>query len=231
MIPFRDREKAGELLAEHLDHLRGRSPVVLAIPRGGVPVAYPVALRLRAPLDLVIPRKLPIPWNPEAGFGAITADGTLILNRELMNRVGISERIAQDVAREVQREVIRRTEEYRRGRPPADLRGKSVVLIDDGLASGFTMLAAIKSARKQHPASITVAVPVSPRSSANRVRASADDLVALLIQDAWQFAVASFYESFPDLSDSEVIRYLDMAREALESQGGEGGEICSSPLP
>ncbi len=206
---FRDRQAAGRVLAGVLsDSYAGVAGIVFAIPRGGVPVGYEVAQVLDVPLDVIVPRKIPIPWETEAGFGAITADGTLLLNEQLVAQLGLTEAQIKRLAAQVQQEVRRRLRVYRGSRPTPDVKGRTVFLIDDGLASGFTMLTAVRSVRKMGPARIVVAVPVSPRSSVNRVQGEADEVVCLVVQESPPFAVASFYRSFPDLSDDEVLAYL-----------------------
>lgn len=210
---FTDRLGAGRQLAEEL--LRrgysGENTVVLAIPCGGVPVAYSVAKALRAPLDLIIPRKIPIPSNPEAGFGAVTADGTVILNQPLVAQLSLPPEEIAALAQRVLGEVQRRVQEYRGNHPPPELKGKTVILIDDGLASGFTMIAAVRAARRQEPTKVIVAVPVSPASSVRRVEPLVDELVCLITRETRSFAVASFYQHFPDLTDDEVKTYLQDA--------------------
>jgi putative phosphoribosyl transferase len=212
---FADRLDAGQQLAEEMLH-RGyaeEDAVVLAIPRGGVAVAYPVAKALRVPLGLIIPRKIPIPGNPEAGFGAVTADGTVILNQPLVAQLGLPPEVIARLAQRVLGEVQRRLEEYGSHRSPPELKGKTAILIDDGLASGFTMIAAIRAAIRQEPAKVVVAVPVSPASSVRRVEPLVDELICLITRETRSFAVASFYQHFPDLSDDEVKAYLRAVEE------------------
>jgi len=214
---FETREEAGRHLAREVARrYAGRKAIVLAIPRGGVPVGAPIALRLSAPLDVIIPRKLPIPWDPEAGFGAVTADGTIVLNDELVALLGLTPEEIEREARQVQAEIQRRTREYRGDRPPPAVEGKLVILTDDGLASGYTMLAAIRSVRAGRPAEVLVAVPVAPLDSARRVSAEANDLICLIGQERGPFAVASFYHFFPELTDEEILAYLRQA-EALQT--------------
>lgn len=205
---FRNRAEAGKRLAERLLDYAGSGAVVLAIPRGGVPVAYEIAKRLGAELDVIIPRKMPIPWNPEAGFGAITADGTMVLNEPMVESLGLTPGDISRVAEEVRREVVRRTRTYRGDKPPVDVAGKIVILVDDGLASGYTMLAAIKSVRKLSPSKVIVAVPVASSSAARLVERAADRLIALVVSDRLPFAVADFYLEWRDLTDEEVLHYL-----------------------
>lgn len=205
---FHDRLSAGQELAKRLEAYRGPDTIVLAIPRGGVPVGFAVAKHLAAQLDVIIPRKIPIPWNPEAGFGAVTADGTLVLNDQMVEQLGLSKEKVSELAAKVQHEIKRRLRVYRGDRPFPSLKGKTVLLVDDGLASGFTMMAAVKSVRNGRPARIVVAVPVSPYNSAELVRPLVDDLVSLVIARTWSFAVASYYRDWYDLSDDEVVQYL-----------------------
>jgi putative phosphoribosyl transferase len=205
---FRSRADAGKRLAERLLDYEGQDAVVLAIPRGGVPVGAEVARRLNARLDVIIPRKIPIPWNPEAGFGAITADGTIVLNQRMVKNLGLSKDEIQRAADEVREEVERRTREYRDDRPPTDVKGKTVILVDDGLASGYTMLAAIESVRKHNPAKVTVAVPVASSAAARLVSARVDGMVALVTSERLPFAVAEFYGEWRDLTDEEVVKAI-----------------------
>ncbi len=213
---FETREEAGRRLAEEVARsYRGAEAVVLAVPRGGVPVGLPIALALDAPLDVIVVRKIPIPYEPEAGLGAVTADGTIVLNEELVPMLGLAPEEIQRAARAVQQEIARRSGVYRGRRPPPEVAGKLVVLTDDGLASGLTMIAAIRSLRGAHPQRVLVAVPAAPRSSLRRVEPEADDIICLVEQVHAPFAVASFYRFFPDLSDEEVLRDLRRAEGAL----------------
>jgi putative phosphoribosyl transferase len=206
---FECREEAGRQLAREIARTHaGADAIVLAIPRGGVPVGLPIAIQLSAPLDVIVPRKIPIPWEPEAGFGAVTAEGTIVLNEELMPYLDLTEQEIQEAAQRVQREIERRTRVYRGDRPPPQVEGRLVILTDDGLASGLTMVAAIRSVRLHEPQGVIVAVPAAPRSSIERVSVEADEIICLIEQATGPFAVASFYHLFPDLSDAEVIRAL-----------------------
>jgi putative phosphoribosyl transferase len=213
---FDDRYQAGELLAQRLLPYSGPACIVLAIPRGGVPVGYEVSKALACPLDVIVPRKLPIPWNPEAGFGAVMPDGTRVLNDEMVARLGLAPQRIEDITRGVVREVRRRELAYRKDRPHPRLSGQTVILVDDGLATGYTMRAAVEALRKQTPAAVVVAVPVAPRNTAEEIERVADEVVVLHIVEEYPFAVASFYGSFPDLSDAEVKRLLTEREKALE---------------
>lgn len=203
---FANREEAGMLLAKKLIKLKGKNTVILAIPRGGVPVAYSVAKKLSAKLDLIIPRKLPIPYDPEAGFGAVI-DNTVVLNKRLLSRLNLSVEEITKIIKEVQKEVKRRIKRYRGSKPLPDLKNKTVIVVDDGLASGYTMLAAIKYIKKKAK-KVVVAIPVASVSAVKEVKPKADEFICLKTSHEPVFAVASFYESFPDLTDEEVINYL-----------------------
>ena len=205
---FRDRTDAGRHLAEKLTHYQGRGAVVLAVPRGGVPVAVEVADKLGSPLDVVVPRKIAIPRNPEAGYGAVTEDGTLVLNESLVEQLGLTQHQIEFQAEEVRIEIARRSGAYRGGLAPSRVEGKTVIVVDDGLASGYTMIAAIKSAQRRKAAEVVVAVPVASGTAYDLVRPLVDELVCLVIARTYGFAVASFYRHWSDLTDEEVIKYL-----------------------
>lgn len=205
---FRDRSDAGRRLAERLVEFEDSQAVVLAIPRGGVPVGYEIAKRLHADLDVIVPRKIPIPWNPEAGFGAVTADGTIVLNDAMVRSLGLTPAEIEQAAEDVRREIVRRTQVYRGDRPPPEVANRPVILVDDGLASGYTMLAAIESLKKSSPSAVIVAVPVASSAAARLISASADRLIALIVSHRLPFAVAEYYLEWRDLTDDEVCAYL-----------------------
>ncbi len=217
-VLYKDREEAGRKLLGIYDGPR-HEVSVLGIARGGVPVGYPLAKGLSAPLDVVTVRKLPIPWSPEAGFGAIAPDGSLVLNPELVPRLGLSQEEIDEIAKSVLTEVRRRERAYREEGGTTRIKGRNVVLVDDGLASGFTMIAAIKMTRAAEATSVTVAVPVSPVDSAKRVEPLADGFICDHISRRYPFAVASFYEDFHDLTDEEVLGYLVKARGDADPEG------------
>jgi putative phosphoribosyl transferase len=205
---FRDRLDAGRQLAAELEKYKGQGAIVLGVPRGGVAVGYPIVEHLDAELDIIIPRKLPIPFSPEAGFGAITEDGTIILNELLVAHCRLSPEDIDQIAREVLAEVQRRVAEYRSQRPRPILKDRTVILVDDGLATGYTMIAAIHSVKKQKPAQIVLAVPCSPASTLERIRTMVDETVCLAAPETESFAVANFYQDFHDMSDAEVKELL-----------------------
>lgn len=210
MLIFNDRQEAGNILAEKLQPLKPKlkNPIVLGIPRGGVPIGFIVAKALECPLDTIVLRKLPIPHNPEAGFGAVTLDKIAILNEKLLAQIHLSKPQIDGIIDNVYKEVLRRNNVYRRDKPFPDLNGRCVVLTDDGLATGYTMLAAIEFSKRKGAAEIIAAVPVAHREAYNLVKKEADEVVVLHISDFPYFAVASFYRGFSDMPDEEVIAYI-----------------------
>jgi len=209
---FRDRFHAGKILAEKLQEYGGnRKVIVLAVPAGGVPVGYVVAKEIAVPMDVVVVRKAQIPWNPEAGFGAVTWDGEIVLNESLLGSLGLTERMIEESIMKTRRIIQERIRRFRGDRPMPDLGGKTVVLVDDGLASGFTMLAAARSVRKREPEKVVVAVPTASLRAVQLLRSEADEIVCLNIRSGPIFAVADAYKNWYDLSDEEVVEILEKA--------------------
>lgn len=211
MVIFDGRREAGSILAGELSPLKAKlkDPIVLGIPRGGVPVGFSVAEALGCPLDVIALRKLPIPDSPEAGFGAVTLDKIAILNEKFLSQIYLSKPQIDSIIDTVYREVLRRNRVYRRKRPFPQLKGRSVILTDDGLATGYTMLAAVEFTKSKGAEEVIVAVPVAHHDAYNMVKQKADKMVALHISELPFFAVAQFYKEFTDMSDEEVISYLD----------------------
>jgi len=205
---FEDRHDAGRQLAAELGEYGGQSVVVLAIPNGGVPVALEVANALKADLDFVITRKIPMPLTPEAGIGAVTDDGTVILNKELVKSIGLSSQQINEQVSEVIAEIRQRSLVYQGDRPLTSVTGKTVIIIDDGLASGFTMVAAVGSVRRRRPRGIVVAVPVASAKALKQLEGVADKVVTCTTGSVPRFAIADFYHYWRDVSDDEVIRYI-----------------------
>ncbi len=201
---FADREEAGRLLARRLEDLRGDPTViVLGIPRGGVVVAAEIARHLGAPLDVYITRKLGAPGNPELAIGAVAEDGTLVVDPETISMLRVSEAYLEAERERQQEEIRRRAQRYRGARPPLSLAGRRVVLVDDGVATGRTLEAAIRALR-QHPiAELILAVPVGPPSTIERLRPLVDRLEVLETPELF-WAVGMFYQDFHQVSDSEV---------------------------
>ncbi len=186
--------------------------VVLAIPNGGVPVALEVASALKSDLDLVISRKIPVPLNPEAGLGAIADDGTIIINEETVRKMGLSRQQIEYEAGKVRADVKQRSILYKGDRPLVRVSGKVAIIVDDGLASGFTMMAAVESVRHRRPTEIVVAVPVASAAAVKQVERVADKLVTCATGFIPKFYIADFYRYWHDLGDDEVIRYLQQWR-------------------
>jgi putative phosphoribosyl transferase len=203
-IPFRDRLQAGQALGAALRAYRGRHDVlVLALPRGGVPVACEVADLLGAQVDLMIVRKLGTPGQEELAMGAIASGGVRVLNRDVIDMLRIPERAIADVERRERGEIERREQAYRGTRPRPAVAGQCVILVDDGVATGATMRAAIAALRQQKPARIVVAVPVAPPDTVDVLRGEADEVVCLAMPEPFM-AIGCWYVAFPQLSDDEV---------------------------
>lgn len=208
---YRDRRHAGQVLARSLEHLGGRPGLlVLALPRGGVPVAYEVASALGAPLDLMVVRKLGVPGHDELALGAIASGGGRVLNREVVEGLGITPDVIEAVAEAEGRELTRRLRAYRGDRPRPELAGRTVVLVDDGLATGATMRAAVGAARARGPQAVIVAVPVAPLETVERLRGEADEVVCPARPSPF-FGVGQWYEDFAQTGDDEVRQLLGEA--------------------
>lgn len=207
--PFVDRSDAGRLLAKYLKVYQKNIAVVFAIPRGGVPVAIEVARDYFCELDIIVPRKIPIPFNTEAGYGAVTEDGIIVLNKPLVRQLGFNEDDIKRHAQKVMEEIARRQHVFRKIISPLSVTGKTVTAIDDGIASGYTMAAAIRSLRKRGAKKVIAAAPVSSESGWQIVAGEADAMVCPVISDSYPFAVASFYKHWYDLDDEEVIEQLE----------------------
>ena len=206
---YRGREDAGKALASGLREYEDANPIILAIPNGGVPVALEVAREIKAILHLMIVRKLQIPGNPEAGFGAVTADGFLLLNHSLIERLGLSKKEIKTQERLALESIRRRQSLFGKHAQIPDLSGRTVVLIDDGLASGFTMEAAVNSVRDRGAGQIIVAVPTSSSTAYDRLVNQVDKIVCPNLSRERYFAVASAYHRWYDLDEDEVIKLLD----------------------
>jgi predicted phosphoribosyltransferase len=210
---FRDRTEAGRLLAEKLRaYAEHPAAIVLALPRGGVPVGYEVAVSLKLPLDIFVVRKLGVPGYQELAMGAIASGGIRVLNEDVLRSLPEAAAMVALVTTQEMQELERRERDYRENRPPLELSGRIVILIDDGLATGATMMAAIAALRKKAPAKIVVAVPVCPPETLHEVERVADETIALFAPD-WFRGVGQFYEDFAQISDDEVRLFLGRAAE------------------
>jgi putative phosphoribosyl transferase len=210
---FRNRIDAGRDLAVKLRAFAGRSDVVvLALPRGGVPVAFEVAQALHAPLDVFLVRKLGVPGHPELAMGAIASGGVRVLNEDVVRMLRIPDDLIDAVATDEQQELERRERAYRGDRPSPDLHGRTVILVDDGLATGSTMRAAVAALRQQGPARIVVAVPVGAAETCAEMQEVADEAICARTPDPF-YAVGLWYSDFSQTTDAEVHDLLQMANE------------------
>jgi putative phosphoribosyl transferase len=208
-IPFADRRQAGKKLASQLDGYANRSDVlVLALPRGGVPVAFEVARALRAPLDVFLVRKLGVPGQEELAMGAIATGGVRVLNEEVTSRIDIPSSTIDEVAHREEQELERRERLYRDDRPAPNVQGRTVILIDDGLATGSTMRAAATALRKMQPSKIIVAVPVAAAETCADLRSEVDEVICGATPEPFM-AVGAWYSDFEQTSDREVRELLD----------------------
>jgi predicted phosphoribosyltransferase len=223
---FADRTEAGRRLAQALQCVEDQQPVVLALPRGGVPVAYEVAKALRAPLDLVLVRKIGAPFQPELAIGAVV-DGErpeLVANRDLIDEYRIPESYLESERARQLEEIERRRQLYLAGRPRAQLRDRTAIVIDDGIATGATMEAALLATRRAGPKRLVLAVPVAPPDTLERLRPKVDEVVCLMVPE-FLGAIGSFYRDFRQLDDEEVIELL---RQASRWADGEARSEPSS---
>jgi predicted phosphoribosyltransferase len=215
---FWSRREAGTLLARKLRHYYGApAVVVLGLPRGGVPVAFDVARALRAPLDVLIVRKLSLPGYPELAMGAVASGGVRVLNGDLIAEFEVPDMLLGRVIAEAEAEVSRREHTYRGWTPPADLRGRTVIMVDDGLATGATMRAAVEVARRRGAARVVVGAPVSSVGARRAIACVADEIICMATPEPFT-AVGDYYDQFPQLTDSDVRDLLDAAARAIQSE-------------
>jgi len=211
---FLDRSDAGRQLAAKLERYADHGDVlILALPRGGVAVGYELARALHAPLDVLIVRKVGVPGQEELAMGALASGGLLVINEEVTRVLGISEDQVRFAAAREQTELDRRERVYREDRRPPDVRGRTILLVDDGIATGSTMLAAVRALRANHPARIVVAAPVAPPEVCTRLREEADDVVVVQTPEPF-IAIGRWYREFPQLTDDDVRRLLRQAEGA-----------------
>ncbi|SDI53191.1 Predicted phosphoribosyltransferase [Pseudomonas panipatensis] len=219
--PMRDRTEAGQYLAQLLSAYRQRSDtIVLALPRGGVPVAFEIATALELPLDLQLVRKLGVPSHPELAMGAIASGGVRVLNRDIVAYEALDERVIERVAEREGAELQRRERAYRGSRPAPELRDRLVILVDDGLATGATMQAAVEAVRRQAPARIVVAVPVGSAEAVADLRQRVDEVICPLIPGMLS-SIGRWYLDFSQTSDQQVLDLLERAWRREADAGGE----------
>jgi putative phosphoribosyl transferase len=228
-MPYRDRREAGQRLAERLSGLRSSRPLVLGLPRGGVPVAFEVARELDAPLDILVVRKLGVPFQPELGMGAVGEDGVRVLNPDVLREAGVTDTQLAEVESRERAEVEQRATHLRRGRPAIPLTDRTVVIVDDGLATGGTARAAIRVARERGAARVVLAVPVAPPDTVAALSREADDVISVETPEPF-FAIGGWYVDFTPTSDREVVELLAAgARGRREEIGEEVDEEIEIP--
>lgn len=212
-LVFSDRGQAGEELAKALLQLKLENPVVLAIPRGGVPVGVPVSKALNAPFFVLVARKLPVPWSPEVGFGAIAPDGSKEYNPELLSQMSLPKGEIEKIEDKVLQEIRRRIQVYCAGKALPSLKGKTALVVDDGLATGYTMVAACKYAKNLGAKKVVAAVPTSSASAFELVKncVVVNEVVSLVVSHALSYAVAASYNDFHDMKDEEVLKQIKEA--------------------
>jgi putative phosphoribosyl transferase len=213
-MAFRDRAEAGRRLAASLARLRDEHPVVLALPRGGVPVAFEVARALDAPLDVILVRKLGVPAQPELAMGALGEDGVRVLNDDVLRTAHVSPQSIEAVEARERAELERRAHAFRRGAPMTPIDGRTVIVIDDGIATGSTMLAAVEVARARGARRVVVAAPVAPPETVRTFERSVADEVVVVEQPSRMWANGGWYDDFTQTTDAEVVALLERARQA-----------------
>jgi putative phosphoribosyl transferase len=230
-MTFADRTEAGRRLASELGNYAGRADVlVLGIPRGGVVVAAEVAQALGAPLDVFLSRKLGVPGQEELAFGALASGGLRVLDQDLIRELNLSSAQIERITDHVRMELERRERAYRDGRPALPVAGKTVLLVDDGIATGSSTMAAVKTLREMRPASLVLAVPVAPASTCKRLREYVDDLVCVYAPERF-YAIGQFYEDFSQVTDEQVIEVLRRAAQRRRSvRGASAGSAADSAV-
>ena len=209
---FADRHDAGRRLADRLIGFKNQNPVVLALPRGGVAVGVEIAIALKAPLDLVLVRKIGVPWQPELALGAVV-DGSnpeFVTNAELLESLQLPEGYVEEESAKQLKEIERRRQLYLRGRPQVDVAGRTAIVVDDGIATGATARAALRAVRRKHPARLILAVPVAPPETVESLRGEVDEVICLEMPPDFA-AIGAFYNDFHQIGDEEVTKLLDRA--------------------
>jgi len=215
LVIFKDQISAGELLAKELEKYKNKKAIVLAVPRGGVASGFGLAKKLNLPLDVIVTRKIGAPDNPELAIGSIgETKGSLWLNKELITQLGVSDEYLQSEIKIQKLEIKRREKVYRQGREPFDLKNKIVILVDDGIATGATMITAVREVKNMEPERVVVAIPVAPPETVEELKKEADEVVCLS-QPKLFFAVGQWYQNFKQYSDEEVIKFIKDAQATI----------------
>jgi len=209
---FVSREAAGEVLAQEIEKLNLNRPYLLAIPRGGIQVAEAIADRLKIPINALVVKKLPAPLNPEYGFGAVTEDGTKMLNEEALRYLNLSDKSIDSIAQKVVLQIQHRKEAFG-GLEDEKIHSSDVIIVDDGIATGYSLIAGIKTVEKRNPNSIIVAVPVSSENAYRTIKDMADTVICPVVSSDYFFAVASFYKVWYDLPEDEIVNIIETYRE------------------
>jgi len=219
-VVFQNREDAGRRLAVKLQTYRDRPDgIILALPRGGVAVGYQLSLALHLPLEVFITRKIGAPDNPEYALGAVSEDGNIYLQPDAVSACGLTYGDVEDLVEVQRREILRRQQLYRQGRHLAPLNGCTVIIVDDGIATGATFFASVEAVRQHHPGRLVAAVPVGPEDTITMARRLVDEVVVLATPDPFE-AVGSHYVDFAQVQDHDVLTYLNMAEESLRERKG-----------
>ena len=219
---FADRVDAGKRLASKLTQFKNKDAVVLAIPRGGVVVGFEISKALGAPLDIIVPRKIGAPDNPELAIGAVAEDGTTILNERLVNDLGVSQSFIREESERQRVEILRRQKSYRGDAPYPSLKNRVVIIVDDGIATGYTMKAALASVHKKGAKSVVVAIPVGPPSTIKELERMADHVICLYTPEEF-YAIGEFYEDFSQTTDEEVKALLRISEKSLAKPESKRG--------
>jgi putative phosphoribosyl transferase len=219
-MPFRDRSEAGRRLAVELAKFKGEDSVIFALPRGGAPVAAPIALALGAPLDLVLVRKIGVPYQPELAMGAVADGGSplIVRNEDVIQMAGVSEKEFEKVRQRELEEIERRRRLYLGERPRPEARGRVAIVVDDGIATGATTRAALRAVRLRQPKKLVLAVPVAPPDAIESLRSESDEVICLETHENFG-AIGFFYEDFRQIEDNEVVAILDRFRADRASEG------------
>jgi len=216
---FTDRRDAGRLLSQKLLKYKGSDSMILAIPSGGVPIACEIRQTLSLAMDLIIVRKIQIPGNPEAGFVAMSPDEEVVLNERLLNQIGLTEEEMTTQIRKTRDVIKKRGRVFRQDKPFPSVENKIVFVVDDGLASGYTMRAAINFIKRKNPLKIIVAVPTASQKTADSILSEVDELICLNVRSGYPFAVADAYENWYDVTDEEVLEILKKDNEKIKPGG------------